>query len=115
MLSDEQIRDIIERVGFTSAQTQYKLNELFASPMNECVAEIKRFMVSAKEQLAVDVHEMYLLGEGSHFAGFDAKLTEMLGIPVKIFPLTQQLESNTVSEFFKDDWPLLASAVGGCL
>ncbi len=115
MLTDEQIREIIERIGFTQAESQYKLSELFASPMNECVAEIRRFMVSAKEQLSADVHEILLFGEGSQFAGFDAKLGELLGIPVKIFPLVDSLESNTVSDFFKEDWPLLASAVGGCL
>jgi type IV pilus assembly protein PilM len=115
MLNDDQIRDLIERVGFTKQQSQYNLHELLASPLNEFVSEVQRFILSSKEQSTADVKSVYIFGEGAKFAGISEKVSEMIGLPVSLFNLSQQFEKSNISDFFAQDWPLLIPAVGGSL
>lgn len=115
MLTDEQVKDIVQRVGFTQSDPQYKLGDVFSSAISEYATEIKRFLMSAQEQKGLDVHEAFIVGEGTQFAGIDKVLTAQLGKPVSMFSLAASVGQNTVTDFFKDDWPLLAPAVGGCL
>lgn len=114
-LNKEQISDLIENVGFTDAQTQYNLHEVLQSPFNEFVTEIQRFVISSKEQSAADVRHIYLFGEGTKFAGIEQKISSVIGLPVELFDISNYMQKNNVTEYFKQDWPILVPAVGGSL
>lgn len=115
MLNEDQIKELITRIGFTKQQSQYNLHQLLAAPLNEFISEVQRFIISSKEQNTADIKNVYLFGEGSKFAGIDEKLTEMIGIPVSLLNVYPQFEKSTIADFFAEDWPLLIPAVGGCL
>lgn len=115
MLNEDQIKDLITRVGFTQQQSQYNLHELLASPLNEFISEIQRFIISSKEQNTAEIKQLYLFGEGSKFAGMTEKISEKIGLPVSLFNIYPTFEKSTLSDFFAEDWPLLIPAVGGSL
>ncbi|OGK28583.1 hypothetical protein A3D06_01855 [Candidatus Roizmanbacteria bacterium RIFCSPHIGHO2_02_FULL_40_9] len=114
-LSDKQIADLLEQIGFLDNDATYNLTELLASPLNEFVSEIKRFLISSKDTINFEVKDLYIFGEGSKFAGIDTKLTSLLNYPVKLFNISDFFMKNTVSDFFKSDWSLLIPVIGGAL
>ncbi len=114
-LNDDQIRELIENVGFTDAASQYNLHQVLASPLNEFLSEVQRFIMSSKEQVTTDIKQIFILGEGSKFAGITDKMQETIGLPVSLLNMNESFKKSNVSEFFKDDWPLLVPAVGGSL
>lgn len=115
MLNDDQIKDLIERIGFTPEKSQYNLHELLSSPLNEFASEIQRFILSSKEQNSADIKNVFVFGEGARFAGISDKLTEMIKIPVSLFNIYPQFEKSNLADFFAHDWPLLIPAVGGSI
>lgn len=115
MLNDDQIKDLIERVGFSGEDQQYNLHELLASPLNEFISEVQRFIMSSKENTATDIKGLHLFGEGSKFAGVSEKMSELIGLPVSLLNLHENFEKSNVVDFFAEDWPLLVPAVGGSL
>ena len=109
----DQIKEIIERVGFTSQQASIDISSILASPLNEFTAEIHRFIVSSQEKTQTDISKVFLLGEGSRFAGLEQKISEGIGLPVELLNLDLAFEKNSVSEYFAHDWPILAASIGG--
>lgn len=115
LLNDQQIKDLIERIGFTQEKSEYNLHELLKSPLNEFVSEVQRFIMSSKDQGSPEVKNIYLFGEGTKFAGMSEKMSELIKIPVSMFNIYSQFDRSNIADFFAHDWPLLVPAVGGCL
>src|SRR3989344_4311752 len=114
-LNDQQIKDLIENIGFSEDDSTYDLHQLLAAPLNEFVSEVKRFLMSTKEGASGKVRNIYLLGEGSKFAFLDKKLSSLLGQSITPLNLSEYVSKNSVSDYFKQDWPLLAPVIGGAL
>lgn len=115
MLNEQQIQDLIERVGLTDEESQFDLHAVMDTPLKEFVSEIQRFIISSKEQSAVNVNNVFIFGDGAKFAGLESKVSEMLGLPVDLFNLADIFEKGTVADYFAQDWPVLVPTVGGSL
>ncbi|MBP9797567.1 pilus assembly protein PilM [Candidatus Woesebacteria bacterium] len=114
-LSADQVKDMIERIGLTDQQTEYDMGTILASPLNEFTSEIQRFILSSREKSNIDVKQVFMVGEGSRFAGLDKKLAAVVSIPVSLLDLTPYFEKTVASDFFAHDWPMLATGVGANL
>jgi len=114
-ITPEQINNAIEKVGFLPVQAPYNLPAIISAPFNEFVNEVKRFVISSKELTSRNISKIYVFGEGSAFAGLDAKLSESLGLPVEVSNLASNFKRNAVVDYFAHDWNILLPAVGSCL
>ena len=114
-LSAEQVRDMIERVGLTKQEAPYDISTILASPLSEFTSEIQRFILSAREKTQLDVKDIYIVGEGSRFAGLEERIASVIGLPVVQLNLSQYFEKTPASDFFVHDWPMLATGVGANL
>ncbi|KXK10938.1 MAG: Competence protein A [Microgenomates bacterium OLB23] len=114
-ITPEQAKEALEKVGFLPVQAPYNLPLIISAPFNEFVEEIKRFVISSQEMSARNINKVHVFGEGSAFAGIDAKLAEALGIAVEVSNLEPYFKKNSVVEYFAHDWNILLPAVGACL
>ncbi len=114
-ITPEQVKDAIEKVGFLPVQAPYNLPAIISAPFNEFVEEIKRFVISSKELTSRNISKVVVFGEGSAFAGLDAKLSDSLGIPVEISNIASAFKKNSVVDYFAHEWNILLPAVGSCL
>ena len=114
-LEEQKIKELIETVGFAEGESTYNLHQLLSSPLNELVSEIKRFLMSAKQEISQKPKKLYLFGEGSKFAHLDEKLSSLLGETIAMVNLTEYFEKSSVTEYFANDWPLLVPVIGGAI
>ncbi len=114
-IDENKIDELFQRIGFSQRLQGQDLNTLLASPLNEFVSEFRRFLISSKDLLQGKILNVYLFGEGSKIMGIDAKLTALLGSPVKLYSPYELFENNQVSDYFKNDWQMLIPTIGGAL
>lgn len=114
-VQDEQIDELFEKGGFEMQNGNYDLNQLLASPLNEFVSEIRRFLISSKSVVKGKIENVHIFGEGAKIKGLDVKLTSLLGSQVTVFSPLQVLVKNQVSDYFANDWQMLLPTVGGSL
>ncbi len=112
--NDEEIKKLLETTGFAT-DSSVNLAEILSSSYNEIVAEIEKFVVSAKSKFNVTIDSCYLFGEGFKTHGICEKLTTSLGIKTSLYDLVALFQKNNVVDFFKNDLPIFAPTIGGNL
>lgn len=111
--SDEDIKRLLETVGFTASESSIHIADVIASSYNELVAEITKFILSAKTKYNCTITNLYIFGEGSRIPGFAEKMSASLGIPAQLFTIYEYVIKNNVVDFFKNDLPLFIPAIAG--
>jgi type IV pilus assembly protein PilM len=114
-LSQEEINNLLLKVGFSTEKSSYNLNEILSAGLKEFVSEIERFIISTKNKLNLTINDVFIFGEGFKVNSLAEKLSTLLGLKVKVFDIYSYLTSNNAVEFIKNDLSLFIPSIGANL
>lgn len=121
-LKQEDINQLLETVGFSdqaelgsNQSSSYDLSATLSAPFKEFVSELERFITSAKNKFNNNIDNIFIFGEGFKINSFEKKLSNSLGVEVKIFDMYPYLIKNNVTDFIKSDLPLFIPSIGANL
>lgn len=113
--SDDEIKRMLEVIGLANVDGSSNVSDIIMSSYNEIVAEISKFIISAKSKFNASITELFVFGEGYKVAGLTDKMTTSLGISSSLFSLYDVVPKNNVVEFFKNDMPLFVPSIGATI
>lgn len=111
-IDDAQAEKLLSTVGLTGQSASVPIQNVLSAPFNELAAEVSKFVLSSKQKYAVNIAKLLIIGEGCHFAGLDARLAPIVGIPVVCLSPAAYMQNNQVTEYFKNDLGLFIPAIG---
>lgn len=114
-LDDTKINEIFQTIGFDNSNQSFQLENILSSPLKAVTEEIYKFSQNIKDKLSISSSCIYLFGEGNTIKNLDSQLSKAINIPVRIIDISLMITQNTVANFFKDDWPIFISAIGGTI
>lgn len=114
-MAESEIKKMLETIGFSDQSSAYNVVKALSSPYNEFLTEIERFIISVKNKFGVVVNKIFLFGEGAKTKFLDKKLSNSLGLEVRLLDLYPRFVKSNVIEAIKNDLSLFIPAIGGNL
>jgi len=120
-LKQEDINKLLETIGFSDQESEseklssHDLSLALSAPYKEFVSELEKFITSAKNKFNNTVNNIFIFGEGFKINSFEKKLSNSLGIEVKILDMYPHFIKSNTTDFVKNDLPLFISSIGANL
>ena len=114
-IDNKKIDEILSTIGFSTTDPNFQLEKILSSPLTIMADEINRFILSNSDKFNSTPKQIFLFGEGYNVKNLDTVISKHVSLPVTNIDINPIVIPNTVSNFFKNDWPIFISAMGGVI